>query len=92
MDLNIAISKIYPDAKYRLSQADPPHEIIEWRDERREPTPVELRISWEEHEFEEQKKDEIKANVKANGITYYLIDSSTEEVREITLLKKEVTL
>jgi hypothetical protein len=89
MDLNIAIAKIYPDAKYRLSQADPPHEIIEWRDERREPTSAELRISWEEHEFEEQKKDELKANIKDNGITYYLIDGS-EEVREITLLKKEV--
>lgn len=91
MDLNIAIAKIYPDARYRLSQANPPHEIIEWKDEKKQPTPVELQISWEEHELEEQKKDELKANIKDNGITYYLINGS-EEVREIILLKKEVTL
>jgi len=91
MDLNIAIARIYSDAKYRLSKANPPHEIIEWRDKRKQPTQTELNTVWQAYQQEESEKESLKSDIKQNGTPYYLLFK--EEIRTVILLKKglEVT-
>lgn len=86
MDLNIAISKIYPDAKYRLSKNDPPHDIVEWRDNRKKPTQTELDTAWNEYLEEEDKKDTLEAKIKNEGKKYQVLDAGN--ITEIYLLEE----
>ena len=49
MDINAAIDKLGLNAnEYTLSQATPPHEIVEWRGSDPQPTNEELEQAWQE--------------------------------------------
>ena len=72
MDLNIAIAKIYPDAKYRLSQANPPHKIIEWRDVREQPTEQELKFAWDDYNYEKEVINGDINDLEIKGANYFM--------------------
>lgn len=46
LDLALCIYHINPQARYRLSSATPPHEIVEWRGPGEQPTQAELEAAW----------------------------------------------
>jgi len=73
MDLNIAISRIYPHAEYRLSKSDPPHKIIEWRDLRPQPTEEQLLQEWEKYLQDEVIANTEKNYIENNGTSYHAI-------------------
>lgn len=67
MDLVIAIERCCPGAEYRLSKSIPPHEILEWRDTRVQPTKSELDTSWASY-IEECRLDEISKSTEETNI------------------------
>jgi hypothetical protein len=81
MDLNIAIHRIYPDAKYRLSKSDPPHKIIQWEDLRPQPSEADLLQEWEKYQQETNAKSAEDDFIKNNGTAYHaIVDGQRVEI------------
>lgn len=68
MDLNITIHRLHPNAKYRLSKANPPHKIVEWKELFPEPSNEELVAEWEKYQQEmsilAQEREDFKSTSK----------------------------
>jgi hypothetical protein len=88
MDLNIAINRLLPGAKYRLSGAIPPHKIIEWRDVRPQPTPEELQVEWEAYSLEMSAKEADLTNFKREATEYKCLLPGSDETIIILLKEK----
>lgn len=86
VDLNIAINRILPGAKYRLSKSDPPHEVIEWRDVREQPTQAELGAAWNEYLKEEEDKVTLEETIKSEGKKCQVLDAEGS-ITEVYLLE-----
>lgn len=57
MDINICIDKLgLNDNEYTLTQANTPHEIVEWRGTDPQPTQAELESAWAEYQTEYDSK------------------------------------
>jgi hypothetical protein len=89
MDLNIALNRVHPGATYKLSKADPPHEVIEWSDVRKQPTSEELQKVWDDYLLEQAKKETKKQEIISKGKSYYAYRNG--EIEELILIEtKEV--
>jgi len=54
MDINICIDKLGLNAnEYTLTQANTPHEIVEWRGDDTQPTQAELEAAWTSYQTEQ---------------------------------------
>jgi len=90
MDLNIVIARIYPNARYRLSKADPPHKIIEWRDLHPQPLEAELEAEWGKYQQETASEKAEDDFIKNNGTSYHAIIDGRRI--EIILLPEGATI
>lgn len=88
MDLNIAINRCCPGARYRLNKNDPPHEIVDWRDERPQPSLEQLQKAWEDYELLVLERTASLSDFKRDARKYQaFIEGETET---FTLYLKEI--
>jgi hypothetical protein len=93
MDLIIAIARIMPRAKYRLSSSVPPHSIVEWRDARQQPSEAELSAAWVSY-LEESRITEIQRSTAINdvtnrGVRARMYDADKKEYSTVHILLEE---
>lgn len=85
MDINIVLNRLLPGAEYRLNKANPPHEIIEWKDSRKQPSQEELETEWAKFQQELSVSSQERENFKATAKKFLAILAEEDKFFEIYL-------